>query len=312
MKPTSVLISILLCWKVYAQFKLNPYGRIGIGIDPHPSEKVLIKGNLVLTTYPIIPPPLNRYTELRLKVGNGDPGAEIGTPTKKIAFWSSEAGYNWLYGGHFFTLSDNRLKHNITPIQNGLEIIKHIQPYSYNLSDTIGGEPSIKKSYGFLASEMVQYLPDIVDTVKEKTLMNYDAIIPFLVNAIQQQQKLIDSIVNIVNLQSQSRVISTSTNNYSNNIDINLSSDKKIVLEQNTPNPFREKTVIRYYIPKQSTDAKIIFTDMEGTILKEVKISEQGAGQITVYAYDLSNGMYSYSLIIDGNLIETKKMIKIE
>ena len=70
----------------FAQFKINEYGRIGMGINPHPIDKLLIKGDMALTTYPEIPTPLTRYTELRFKVGNGWPGAEIGTPTMRNSY----------------------------------------------------------------------------------------------------------------------------------------------------------------------------------------------------------------------------------
>ena len=45
-------------------------------------------------------------------------------------------------------------------------------------------------------------------------------------------------------------------------------------------------------------------------ILKIVDINEKGSGQLNVYAADLSSGNYTYSLIADGKLVETKKMIK--
>lgn len=45
-------------------------------------------------------------------------------------------------------------------------------------------------------------------------------------------------------------------------------------------------------------------------ILKSIEINEKGEGQINVFAADLSSGTYTYSLIADGKLIETKKMVK--
>jgi hypothetical protein len=42
--------------------------------------------------------------------------------------------------------------------------------------------------------------------------------------------------------------------------------------------------------------------------MKEYKISERGNCAMTVYASNLSEGIYSYSLLTDGKLIATKKM----
>ncbi len=64
------------------------------------------------------------------------------------------------------------------------------------------------------------------------------------------------------------------------------------------------------FITDDVNKAQIIFYDNSGTVLKTVDINDKGAGQINVYAPDLSSGVYSYSLIADGKLIETKKMVK--
>ena len=92
-------------------------------------------------------------------------------------------------------------------------------------------------------------------------------------------------------------------------MDVNLAS-KKIVLDQNAPNPFKENTTITYFIPKDASDVKIIFTDMGGDIIKEVKIEEKGKGQLNVYASDLSSGIYTYSIVADGVTLDSKKMVK--
>jgi hypothetical protein len=39
-------------------------------------------------------------------------------------------------------------------------------------------------------------------------------------------------------------------------------------------------------------------------------ITAKGKGQLNVYANDLTNGIYSYTLIVDGKVFDTKKMIK--
>ena len=93
-------------------------------------------------------------------------------------------------------------------------------------------------------------------------------------------------------------------------IDVELENIKAIILNQNFPNPFAEHTTITYFITDDVKNAQIFFYDNKGTILKIVDINEPGSGQLNVFAADLSSGNYTYSLIADGRLIETKKMVK--
>lgn len=92
--------------------------------------------------------------------------------------------------------------------------------------------------------------------------------------------------------------------------DVELSSKNIIVLDQNVPNPFADQTVINYYLPDNSNRAQILFLDQSGKLIKVVDLTEKGQGQLNVFANDLSNGIYTYSLIVDGKTMETKKMVK--
>jgi hypothetical protein len=95
----------------------------------------------------------------------------------------------------------------------------------------------------------------------------------------------------------------------SNPTDIVFNNEKTIILNQNDPNPFSEHTTITYNIPSTVSEAKIIFFDNSQRILQSINILERGPGQITVYAEKLSTGTYLYSLIADGIVVETKKMV---
>lgn len=93
-------------------------------------------------------------------------------------------------------------------------------------------------------------------------------------------------------------------------IDVELSDKNSIVLNQNVPNPFAERTVISYSVPSSVQRAQIHFYDMNGVLINSVDITERGEGQINVYANDLSSGIYTYSLVADGKVVSTKKMMK--
>ena len=81
-----------------------------------------------------------------------------------------------------------------------------------------------------------------------------------------------------------------------------------VSLEQNMPNPFAATTSIGYNIPHSFTTARIIITDQNGKVIKQLNVSG-GKGVVNVDATTLSSGVYSYSLIVDGKKITTKQMV---
>ena len=94
-----------------------------------------------------------------------------------------------------------------------------------------------------------------------------------------------------------------------NHLTVELSSTRVVVLEQNVPNPFAEQTSISYFIPEDAKSANIIFFDTKGRHIKTVEV-EKGYGIMSVFAHNLSTGTYSYSLVLDGEVVETKRMVK--
>lgn len=91
---------------------------------------------------------------------------------------------------------------------------------------------------------------------------------------------------------------------------MNLKDGQSIVLEQNVPNPFAEQTSINYFLPDNTSKAQILFYNASGKLIQSVELTQKGKGSLTVFASDLSNGIYTYTLVVDGKIIETKKMVK--
>jgi hypothetical protein len=221
--------------------------------------------------------------------------------------------------------------------------------YFYDTTANNGMHFSSKKQYGFIAQNLQTVLPELVyevtkpadvDTAGNVTFpalthkaVNYDAFAALSIAAIKQQQTMIDSLKkqttkqdSINNaLQNQiNQILNTccgagnrtnqnntgGTDKGTGAIDIQLSNSNSVVLNQNVPNPYAESTVITFNIPENAGFAQIIFNDTKGQILKIVDIKTKGRGQINVFASDLSSGIYSYSLYIDGKITDTKKMVK--
>ncbi len=68
--------------------------------------------------------------------------------------------------------------------------------------------------------------------------------------------------------------------------------------------------MIKYFVPENTSNAQIVFYDEFGNQLKVFVIAEKGMGQLNVASINLVAGMYSYSLIINEKVIDTKKMMK--
>lgn len=82
----------------------------------------------------------------------------------------------------------------------------------------------------------------------------------------------------------------------------------KSYLHQNYPNPTKGESSIRYELPEGVTNAAIHIFDLQG---REVKVFNNLTrnGEVQISSADLQKGLYNYSLTVEGQLIETKKML---
>jgi hypothetical protein len=96
-----------------------------------------------------------------------------------------------------------------------------------------------------------------------------------------------------------SNTITLKENNYS----------AECMLHQNVPNPFDCETTIEYYLPENTQNAMIRIYDMYGVQLKSILLPLAGCGYITIKGSEFKAGMYAYILIVDGLIVDAKKMI---
>lgn len=312
MKRKVILIIVFasISLTTFAQLKVDQAGHIGMGTNwPSPGYMCHIAGNLLLTSYPS-----NPFYELRMKVNNGWPGVEIGSSCDKIAFWSTGYDFNDVYASNFIKMSDVRFKSNIINIKSGLNKLMEIRPVYYtiieNKLDSTGSIIEIeKRQYGFISQEIEKTLPEvnITEDIKDCKLMDYDQIIPLAVAAIQEQQKIIDSlIIELYKIKEKLSIYNSfDQSSYSKNNEINQN-----ILYQNNPNPFNQKTEISFDINKQNfKNASIIIFDLNGTFIKSFDILQAGQGKLEINAFELKAGMYVYTLMVNNRDVDTKRMI---
>ena len=169
-------------------------------------------------------------------------------------------------------------------------------------------------------------LGNIIHPAVAYKAVNYTGFIPVLIGAVKEQQHTIDSLKEVINerlssLENRLNGCCGNPHNYKtdpndanaesiNQQTVELSNLQTIVLDQNVPNPFAQQTIIRYLLPDDIKTAEIIFHDAQGKLIKQAQINTRGRGEINVYAQDLSSGVYTYTLVADGNVIDTKRMVK--
>jgi type II secretory pathway pseudopilin PulG len=206
-----------------------------------------------------------------------------------------------------------------------------------------------ERKLGFVAQEVQNVLPEIVQDkewlpisedrpeeyhlVPMQTLgMSYTEMTPVLVKAIQEQQAAIqEQQAAIQEQQAENQELRNMLSQILENqqrFDSDLEQccldheqgsaipaagsglgDDAASLEQNQPNPFSENTVIKYYLPNNTERASMTITDMNGTELKTFTLSGKGYGQVFIGGGSLASGTYIYTLTVNGERVDSKRMM---
>jgi len=213
-------------------------------------------------------------------------------------------------GGSWTATSDARLKQNVQQYNDGLAQIMKINPVKYHYNETSGYD--VKPEYvGVLAQELKEVAPYMVGTFtkegKEYYNVDNSAMTYMLINAVKELgSKLEDAKSENANLKSC--VESLCASSISNADSKVAQTTEQDALFQNQPNPFGTSTVINYSLVKNST-AQIVIRDINGNQMKSVNLAQSGKGQVTVNANELAQGTYTYTLVVNGNAVDTKLMV---
>ncbi len=207
--------------------------------------------------------------------------------------------------------SDARYKKNIKTITTALEKVKSIRGtnYEFQTEQFKNKNFSEGKQYGFIAQELKEVLPELVKQDEDGYYaVNYDAVIPVLVEAIKDQQKLIEE----QNRRHQSEIAELKqllTSGSVQSVNNTVIAESEAKLYQNNPNPFNEQTEIQYFLSAKINSASILVFDMNGKQLKSYELKSKGNNKLIINAGEFVAGMYIYSLVADGKIVDTKRMI---
>ena len=159
--------------------------------------------------------------------------------------------------------------------------------------------------YGLDAVALQEVYPDLVyENDKGELFVNYIEMIPLLVQSIKELQ------AQITVLQGGGEVYEVGARRMTTDIEEEVV--VKASVSQNTPNPFSESTTIQYALPNDVVTALLCVYDLNGKQLIQKKLTDRGYASVTLHGGELPAGMYLYSLIADGKVIDTKRMILTE
>lgn len=228
-----------------------------------------------------------------------------------------------VYADNLVNTSDIRLKENIESVsekegeRSFLDKIASIDVLEYNLKDRTAdlfpnlesekpdekvsefmARESAKRHYGVSAQDLQQLFPNLVVESQDGYLaVNYIELVPVLIRSIQELKAELDGARNAGEVYMSRGATGISPSAQTGN-----------VLFQNTPNPFKEQTVIRFSLADDARDAAICIFDLSGKMLKKLPISS-GETSVSVNGWELGEGMYLYTLLVNGQEIDTKRMI---
>jgi hypothetical protein len=222
--------------------------------------------------------------------------------------------------GAYFSISDERLKTNIKAMPSVLEKVNRLKPTTYQFKDVAATanakatEESYPDSYGFLAQDVMKVFPHLVThhVNEERDLdtytLDYSGFGVIAIKAIQElQQTNQEQLQKISTLEDRIAKLEATLGLGGNGKN---SGGKELIgvsLEQNYPNPFDQSTTFRYTIPAGATAQILIHDVTSGSLVKSIPAPASGQAQIN--ANELKPGIYSYTLVVNGQAAASKTMM---
>jgi len=241
------------------------------------------------------------------------------------------------------SLSDGRIKKNVRSNVPGIEFIRMLLPVTYTTDldamDRITDAPKRNETDPHMvlidkearaAKEKIVYTGFIAQDVEkaaqaigfdfsgvdappnEKSLygLSYAEFVVPLVKAVQELSEQNDLLKEqISELKEEVAMLASVAISVRSTTDNDLVSDlSQAVLYQNAPNPFTDRTEIKFNLPGNAVNASIFVFNMQGALMKQLPVNARQSSVI-INGSELAAGMYLYSLIVEGKIVDTKRMI---
>jgi hypothetical protein len=250
---------------------------------------------------------VHQFIEYMRLTKNGNVGIGTNNPTQKLTVFNGTTTGTYTTSGWVHS-SDGRLKSNVKPIGNALDIIKKLNGVYYDWK----GDKAAGRQVGFIAQDVRKVLPEVV-TGKEGNIekgeslsMAYQNIVPVLVEAIKEQTKKIeekDAAIDDLKKRIEKLELLLVKKTEAPVAGANLG--------QNQPNPFTAATLISYTIDNPGVVALTLY-NAAGEKVKtlESNYKEKGNYQYNLNGAGLKAGTYVYTLLLNGKQI-AKQAVKL-
>jgi hypothetical protein len=247
--------------------------------------------------------------------------------------------YNTIYctNGTINT-SDVHEKNNINNLYYGTKELMKLRPVTFNWNE----HPEQGTKIGLIAQELQKIIPEVVvdkDWSKSENGKRaavpatrlgvyYSDLIPVLIKGFQEQVTEKEELKNKIEaLEVKNNLMVSLMDELTSKLNalehslaeccvsINKSEfqpseiNQVPSLEQNIPNPFTQKTEIKYYIPQSVHTSRLLISDEHGKEIRNVEIKISGNGSYYIQGNELSPGIYFYTLTVDDQMKLTRKMI---
>ncbi len=270
-----------------------------------------------------------------------------GYSSQSYGLWAG-TGNSGTYAGYFsgnvytsgtYNSSDQKLKQNILDFNGAMNIINQLHPKQYIYRQD--GDYKLMnlpegQHYGLIAQDVEKILPNLVkdtkffpgkavpaentDAVKNQATidfkaLNYTELIPIIIKGMQEQQQVIDQQQQTIGRQQQQidelkQIVQTLAGTTSlSSLSAAGANNTGARLDQNTPNPFSQNTVIRCFVPSTVHQAQLVVYSTAGRQVQSFTLNNKGTNEITISAGTLSSGQYTYTLFADGKIVDSKNMI---
>lgn len=168
--------------------------------------------------------------------------------------------------------------------------------------------PSTRRQYSLTAEELETFFPEFVYTNENgEKFVSYVDMVPVLIQSINELSQELNKVRCEIKETKVSEISSAPSGIVSGmreNTVVNQAS-----LSQNIPNPWSVTTTINAFVPQAVSKAVLGIYDLTGKEVKEINIMDRGKVSINLKSYDFVPGIYIYTLLNDGNVVETKRML---
>jgi hypothetical protein len=237
---------------------------------------------------------------------------QLGTNTLRIG----NSFHHVIHAYHLFEDGASENKVELTNIEDPISKLMSINGVQYILDESVYSnlpenmkQYYKKERYGLKINEVESVFPQLIfkDDSSGIKYVNYTRFVPVLIEAFKLQQQQIEYLYSVIKGLPPNK--SAVNEDFDPSQSLKEPSPNEPVLYQNVPNPFNQKTIIRYLLPNDFKNANIFIFNFEGGLIQSYNLNNVGHGEIEIKANELNPGLYLYSLIVDGVEYSIKRML---